>query len=482
MMKKIFTTAINAAFLSVMLTLCSFAQFSEDALRLSFPGLGVGARSLGLGTAYTGVADDFTAAQWNPAGLAQMRMNEISLGFSHLSYGNTSTFFNASQSITNSSTSLNSLGLVYSVPTVRGSFVIGVGYGRQSDFTTGLSFRGFNPSSSIIQSWAPDGVTTDDPRGNLAYELYLANADSLSPMSYRWDSKIKNNVTQSGTVLEGGGLNHWSVSGAIEAARNFFIGATLNFISGSYAYSRQYYEDDLRNFYDSTSFPFDLKTFSLQENIESDLSGFTMKLGMLYRFERNSRLGIAVKTPSWVTVRETFSQSGMSEFDDGDHFEYTTFDRELNEYDVRTPFIFSAGLSYAIQDLMLSGDVEYADWTQMEFRNADTRLLSFNTLIKEIFQPTVNVRVGAEYGLHDAGVRLRGGFAYLPSPYEGDPSSFARKYITGGIGFIVENAIAVDAAYAHGFWDTFRVNYNETSKTNERVKTNNIIATVSYRF
>jgi long-subunit fatty acid transport protein len=108
--------------------------------------------------------------------------------------------------------------------------------------------------------------------------------------------------------------------------------------------------------------------------------------------------------------------------------------------------------------------------------------LSFNTDIKEIYQPTANLKVGAEYEIPSANIRLRGGYAYLPSPYQGDPSSFAQKYITVGIGFIIENDFAIDIGYARGFKDSFRYNYDTTSKTTEKITTNNFMATVTYRF
>ncbi|HEY4643792.1 MAG TPA: hypothetical protein VIH68_03655, partial [Bacteroidota bacterium] len=53
------------------------AQFPEDALRLSEEGEGVGARALGMGNAFTAVADDYTAIFWHPAGLAQLYHNEV---------------------------------------------------------------------------------------------------------------------------------------------------------------------------------------------------------------------------------------------------------------------------------------------------------------------------------------------------------------------------------------------------------------------
>ena len=38
-------------------------QTRDDAIRFSEPGLGVGARSLGMGNAYTGIANDYSALQ-----------------------------------------------------------------------------------------------------------------------------------------------------------------------------------------------------------------------------------------------------------------------------------------------------------------------------------------------------------------------------------------------------------------------------------
>jgi long-subunit fatty acid transport protein len=185
-----------------------------------------------------------------------------------------------------------------------------------------------------------------------------------------------------------------------------------------------------------------------------------------------------------MTVRETFLEEGTSRFDNGDSYVYpagssTPF---KTEYDIETPYVFSAGLSGSFQNLTLSGDVEYTDWTQMEFRNADSYLMGINTDVKEIYQPTVNLHAGAEYMFPYSDFRLRAGFAYLPSPYSGDPGSFAQKFVTGGVGLVVEDAIMIDVAYAYGFWESFRYNYDATSKVKEDITTHNLFATVSYRF
>ena len=45
--------------------------------------VGSGARAIGMGGAFIAVADDATAASWNPAGLTQLRKPEISFAYSY---------------------------------------------------------------------------------------------------------------------------------------------------------------------------------------------------------------------------------------------------------------------------------------------------------------------------------------------------------------------------------------------------------------
>lgn len=480
-MKNINRNTLLLCAVLLLITIPAMAQYPEDVLRLSTPGTGVGARALGLGMSYTGIANDFSALYWNPAGLGQLKMNEFSFGMSQFGTDNTGTFYNSGQSFSNNSTNINSLGLVYSIPTTQGSFVVALGYSRQSDFTTGLSFKGFNPNSSIIQNWAPDGASLT-PDITIAEYLKLAYADTLTQ---KFISPIKDSLNQSGTVLEGGGINNYSVGAGIEVGPNIYLGLSLNVLAGSYSFQQNYYENDLLNIHNT--FPYDMTSLSLLQNVESDIGGFSMKFGLLYNFAPNSRIGLAIKSPSWISVHETFSQSATSSFDNGDGFSYNGGVLK-DDYDATTPFVFSLGASVGIQNLMVSGEVEYTDWTQMEFRNATADVMAYNTLIKSEFRATANLHVGAEYELVPGIFQIRGGFAYLPSPYQGDPSDFDQKYITGGVSFSLQNSIIIELGYAHGMWKNYRVNYDysingvQTARVDEDITTNTILGTISYRF
>lgn len=456
-----------------------YAQFPEDALRFSTSGLGTGARALGMGNAYTGVASDFSALFWNPAGLAQIQHGEFSFGLSHLINKDNSTFFNTNEAYTNNATKLNSLGLVFPLPVRRGNAVIAFGYTRQSDFTTGVSFKGFNPNSSIIQTWAPNGQRYPE-EVTLAEDLLLAGADTNTG---RFISPITGRLTQLGKVTEEGGLSNWSAGGAIDIARNLSVGITLTYVSGTYQYARNYKEQDNDRIYTDTLVingqVFDFDELIVDDDVEGDLSGVSAKFGLMFRLPERFRFGVTIKTPTSFRVKETFNTTAQSFFDNGDTF--GPFDSPgSNEYDVVTPWVFSAGASFIIKDLVLSSDIEYTDWTQLRFEDANADLIAYNRKMKELFRGTANLRVGAEYDLHN--VRLRGGVIYNTSPYQGDPSSFDQKYITAGLGVPLGESTMLDLAYARGWWDTFRTNYDASSRVNEKITTNNFLMTFSYRF
>ena len=64
--------------------------FQQIGISSSPNPVGSGARALGMGGAFIAVADDATAASWNPAGLAQLTKPETSVVFDYFS-GNLST-------------------------------------------------------------------------------------------------------------------------------------------------------------------------------------------------------------------------------------------------------------------------------------------------------------------------------------------------------------------------------------------------------
>jgi long-subunit fatty acid transport protein len=468
------------------------AQFAEDALRFSTFNLGIGARSAGMGNASIGLADDYSALFTNPAGLASLRSYEFSVGLSNTSYINDATFFGNTLNANDRVTNLSNIGLVYPVPTQRGSLVFAFGFSRVANYSTVASFKGFNPNNSIIEALTPDvnlnSMSAADRKSlldnNIPFQIYLA--DTLHGRLY---PNITDSVQQEGTVREGGGLNSWSLGGAVEIAKGLTLGFGLNLLSGSYSYDRLFTETDSRNVYHYGP-PFDLDHLKFESTVASDISGYNAVVGLMYRKQGRYKIGVTLRTPTYYDVSEDYSDVGKSWFDNGDY--YTLSVPGSTKYSIRTPFIFSGGASFQLTDwLLLAGDAEYTDWTQMEFTNTDSQdLIDENRVIRDIFRPTTNLRGGVEVTLFNMGLKLRGGAVYNPSPYLADQNTndYNQLYFTGGLGVAIDEDVFVNASFAIGKWKTFRDNYYLSgltaapSRTSESVNTSTVNVTLSYRF
>ncbi len=161
------------------------------------------------------------------------------------------------------------------------------------------------------------------------------------------------------------------------------------------------------------------------------------------------------------------------------------------KYNVTTPYVLSGGISIQpFEWLLLAGDAEYTDWTQMEFNTDNAALIEENSRIKNEMRATTNLRGGGEVSLFSIGLKLRGGIIYNQSPWKGDPSSRDQLYYTAGIGYTLDERTVLNVAYAYGTWKSLRTNYSyidgsgitQYVGTDETVTTNNLNLTLSYRF
>ena len=453
------------------------AQNVNDILRVAIPGLGSNARALGMGNSYIALSDDGSASFFNPAGLGLLKRLEFTGGLNYSGFDNDVDFFSNSTSYSNSNTKLNRLSFSFPFPTLRGSLVFGLSYHTIKDLTSASKFDGFNSSNnSLIQ----DLLDTDIP-----FDLYLTDLDNNTPVS--------GNLNQSGSILNSGSINNWTFSGAIEVYKNLFIGANLNVISGNYKSNNDYYEDDTQNIYQGRTDPTDsltadFKTFYLNRILDWDISGWDAKFGFLYQFENYARFGLTVQFPRTYNIKEKFLVDGSSEFGSG----FTpTLDRDKYsdavEYEIETPIELGAGFSVNYGGLIFSAQATIIDYSQSEFKNVDGLSEQYaerlNKDIKDMLKSVFNYNLGVEYIVPNVGLRLRGGYFVQPSPYQEDPPEFDRKYLTAGIGFLTEETVGIDIAYAYGWWKDYGDNYgSNVSRTFQDIKTNQFIITGTYRF
>jgi long-subunit fatty acid transport protein len=494
-MKSIRSKSITRVILGFALTIltCSSilrAQYAEDALRFSTFNMGVGSRFAGMGNASVGVADDFSALFTNPAGLTSLRSFEFSVGMSNVGYSNDAAFLGNTMNASNRVTNLNNLGIVYPVPTSRGGLSLAFGVARVANYSTTVSFKGFNPGSSIVGSLTPNvnlnGLSADGKKSlldnNIPFQIYLS--DSIRGRLY---PNVTDSVQQEGTILEGGGLNSWSLGGAIEIAKGLSLGFGFNLLTGSYSYDRLYTESDAKKVYYFNLNRDDFQRFQYESTINSDISGYNAVIGLMYQKQGKFKLGLTVRTPTYYDISEDFTDRGNSLFYNSDHFDVTV--SQSTKYNVKTPPVITLGGSLRLVDmLLLAADAEFTDWTQMEFTNDNPDLIDENRVIRETFRSTTNLRGGAELSLFNLGIQLRAGAVYNQSPYKGDPTSFDQLYYTAGVGVTLEENVFLNASLAFGKWNTFRDNYYldgvvaPPSRTSESVNTNSFNVTLSYRF
>lgn len=462
------------------------AQNFNDALKLSEPGLGSSARALGMGNSFTAVSDDYSAVFFNPAGLGLIHDPSLTFGLNYENLDNSATLFGNTTTNSIGSTNFSRLGLVFPFPTIRGSLVFAFGYNQNKSFNRTLKFDGFNSANNSYIQYLTNFNDDIPYLLGLSYGLFDSDDNYI-----RDETVINGRLNQSGTINEEGSINSWNFSASAEAAKNLFVGGTLNLITGSYKRYKDYYEDDTQNIYNSSilldpndEVTRDFETFYLNDVIDWDISGWDFKLGFLYKLNPNLNVGGAIKFPGYYTIKETFFVTGSSTFANGDGYDLDE-DESKTEYDINSPYEFSAGASFNLEGLIISADVKLIDYSQMEFSSGldPVQRNNNNQEIIELFDNVVNYSFGAEYTLPQLGVKLRGGFMNNQSPFKGDPSEFNRKYITGGLGFATNEAISIDVAYAHGWWENYGDNYDaNVSRTFQDITDDKLIFNIAYNF
>ncbi len=394
---------------------------------------GVGARAMGMGGAFIGVADDSTALHWNPAGLSQIKRMEFFGALSHEKVNMETEYFGESSSTFMSKTKPNSLGIVLPVPVYRGGLAFALGVNRLQSFDSRRKIEGLNKATEA-----------EDPE---FYELYI---DELSK--------------------ESGGIYSWDFGAAVDVAPGVSLGGTLRFFSGNYDLEHDLEAEDTKDI-DS-----ELAALRYRDVIDADYFGVEGKIGLLARLSQYISLGATIDVPLDFSADEYWFQDSEYFYDDGtDDFES---DEGTWPYDISRPFRFGGGLAVRpAPGAIVAADILYTDWTQTEYSDPPSEDISNEDFIDD-YRATAQFRVGGEYAIPNLGVCVRAGYIYDPSPYTPDwvEIETERQFITFGLGMMMEEVLSLDAAYMRGFWkqDSGFVTEDRTS--------NRVFLSVKYRF
>jgi len=402
----------------------------------------VGARAIALGGAYVGVAEDYTALTYNPAGLTQVRRTEFAGVFERRSLDSRNVYLGHEESTPLDVTRIQSIGFAYPFPTYRGALVVGFSFDRVAPLDQEYFRSGSDPAL---------GVAAEEER-----------------------------------ISEDGSLNAFRAGFAIEANPGLSVGVTGVIMTGSSRREREFYyrSDDNLDRED---------TFSTSD---IDYTAVTGSLGALLVLDRHTRFGLSLHLP------ESFDLTG-SGYDDIYRIQADPVDTLdlLGDYtfedEIGLPFRLSAGLSH-VRDLPIGGskpgsilaalDVTYADWSQIDYAGR------LRTPDREfVYRATLDVHAGLEYTFPAPfPLRLRGGYSRQPIPYrliatdvffsEASKAKFDpdRHSWSFGIGALLQEAATLDLTYVSGGYE--RRGASDFGLTaNERLDEDRLVVGLAFR-
>ena len=426
-MKRTVYTTFIFLFAAVFFTTVSVAQVEEMAIGNTF---GVGARTMGMGGASIGLADDFTALYWNPAGMAQIQKFEFFSSFSH-NTASTDTYF-AGDEITGTTRSQlrpNSLGFVYPIQTRQGGWAVGFGYNRPQNFDYQTAIQGIDPSSGTYFS----GLAVDE------------------------------------TNVNSGGIGIWSFGTSVYVSKRVLIGGSLDFWQGSSLNELDVTGTDLLKV-DS-----DLSRFRDNDEINREYSGLGGRIGLLAHLTDTVSLGVTLVTPVELGVDEHWYQSTREVYDDGEEFSDSVNGKQT--FDIERPFEIGTGVAVKLlnKQLILAGDIQLTDWTQTRYDPVPADDISQDNFEK-FYATTLQARLGAEYRIPAIGTHVRLGYFRDTIPFTDAEVENARDFLTLGAGKIFEDSLKLDVAYMLGTWQR-----NRNELTTERL-THRVFVSAAYRF
>jgi long-subunit fatty acid transport protein len=157
--------------------------------------IGAGARALGMGGAFTAIADDSTATSWNPAGLTQCERPEAALSGS---WASTRAEAESGRTWAETASELDHASVMFPFFAAGCMQTVGVAWMRQYDYARAVSRR---TGTVIVAPGNPSDVTTDtqaverERSGSLAtlgvsWAVEPAPGWSLGVTVNRWDDRF----------------------------------------------------------------------------------------------------------------------------------------------------------------------------------------------------------------------------------------------------------------------------------------------------
>jgi long-subunit fatty acid transport protein len=350
----------------------------------SFNPVGSGARALGMGGAFIGVADDATAASWNPGGLIQLERPEVSAVGDYVHRIEDLSFAadpGADGAQTIDRTSLNYMSAAYPFFLAGRNMIVSLNYQHLFDFTRQWSFplRQSGPNLTLDQNVEHRQEGRLSALG-LAYAIQVTPRFSLGMTVNVWDDDLTENSWDVST---------WQWGGGEEGGDRF--------------------------------------AFSTRSLEKFEFSGWNVNLGAMWNVTGQLTLGFVLKTPFDADVRHRVERASALEFLDLPGFGTADENVFVEDATISMPLSVGVGAAWRFSDeFSMSLDVYRTEWDDFEFEDGEGRKTNPVTGTEEESDPTHQVRMGAEYLFifPEYVIPARAGLFYDPAPAAGAPDDF----------------------------------------------------------
>lgn len=346
--------------------------------------VGSGARAMGQGNAFIAIADDATAASWNPGGLPQLQKPEISFALDAICRREAiaSNLHPESKSTDAVDVADFNYASVVQPYFYRKNMVFSLSFLRLYDFDKAMRFPFNTPRRQSQFDFDQEGAFAVVAP---AYGIELTDQLSLGITANVWNHSVTQASRYEQTTDERGVLTKPS-----GLQSNF-----ANRIEESFAVDR----------------------------------GYSIVIGGLYRPSKEFTLGAVLK-PSHRLRLDHRHQDQFFQADITTGFiERNDLLRTRNSVELRFPWIFGAGVAWRPTDRWtVSTDATWTQWSEYQFEEngVTTNPLTNTSAAADQLDDTVTIRLGSEYLLllKSIIVPLRGGCGYDPGPAVNDVDEF----------------------------------------------------------
>ncbi len=502
-----------------LISLYGYGQVPEDALRASWNTPSGTARNQAIGGAAGSLGGDISANFVNPAGLGFYKTSELVLSPTFSFYNNQSNYRGTGESSNGSAFVMGTSGLVFgSVDRYRPnrSSAFSVAVNRSADFRNRISYSGQNDYSSFSESYAAEiassGLSIEQALNSSSISfparmaLYTYLVDTLTtaaagtevvgtPLRYAYERDTAFLLNQTNNISTSGGVTEIAVSFAGNNKDKFYWGVSLGIPILNYERNSVLTETDAGNNADSY-----FHTAELREYYRTKGVGLNLKLGLILKPVNSLRLGLAMHTPTWYGLKETYDASMYTDLENYnspsqvDVSAFTEGYMPQYRYDLLSPWKFMVSGSWlfnAVEDTrqqrgFITADLEYVTFGSSRFYNSEEETIdnndyydAVNNTVKQVYKGALNARLGGEIKFNT--FMARAGFAWYGNPYDDSELDGNRMYISGGIGYR-NKGFFVDLAYVQRISSDVSFPYRLSDKANTFANIDGTGGTVSATF